>query len=281
MGAGLRRRSAKRKRSRLAPRIAAAVLFAVPAPSAFADDAAALKPMSPGAVVTLAADPFCPYNCEPDASHPGFAVELAGAAFADSGLTIRYVTMRWKAALKRAKDGRVDGVIAALASDAPDFVFPQTPVGEQAMGFLLRAGDDWRYNGLDSLRGRRIGLIEGYSYGDEADAFFAEAQGLNLDWLSSGAALAGNMAKLERGRIDMVIDDRAVIAWALHERRIAGAPARLALSPDALSGAPVYIAFTPSDRGRDLAARFDAGMARLNASGAARAIRLRYIGRSS
>jgi len=234
-----------------------------------------------GAVVTLAADPFCPYNCAPDSSHPGFAVELAEAAFARSGLTLRYVTVRWKAAIERARDGRVDGVIAALRSDAPDFVFPEASIGEQAMGFLLRADNDWRFDSFESLRGRRIGVIEGYSYGADADAVFAAADGLSLDWLSSGAALAGNIVKLAHGRVDIVIDDRSVIAWALRKRALDGETPALALSPDVLSSAPAYVAFTPSARGRALAATFDAGMAQIQASGAAGAIRARYFGPSS
>ena len=231
------------------------------------------EPLEPR-VVTLAADPFCPYNCSPDAQKPGFAVELAQAAFKTAEMRVDYITAPWPRAITEARLGRADGVIAALVEDAPDFTFPSTAIGVQAMGFLIRRGDPWRFEGLDSLRDRRVGLIDRYSYGAEADAFFAKGEGLRFERIAGEGGLALNIEKLARDRLDVVVDDRAVLRWAMVDAGAASLAFEVA--PGALIEAPVFIAFTPSRRGRVLAAAFDRGMALIEESGEAATIRSRY-----
>lgn len=43
--------------------------------------------------ITIVADPWCPYNCEPGSDEPGFMVEIARRVFAEAGIEVRYETV--------------------------------------------------------------------------------------------------------------------------------------------------------------------------------------------
>ena len=46
-------------------------------------------------VITLRADEWCPYNCQPKSQNPGFIIEIAETVFKKAGHTIDYQVMPW------------------------------------------------------------------------------------------------------------------------------------------------------------------------------------------
>ncbi len=45
--------------------------------------------------ITLAADIWCPYNCDSKDERPGFMVELAKEIFQKKGINVQYVIVPW------------------------------------------------------------------------------------------------------------------------------------------------------------------------------------------
>lgn len=74
--------------------------------------------------MSLRADFWCPFNCEPDAARPGFMVEIAQYALGKYGHTVDYQIMPWNRAIKEVRAGKIDGVIAELKSHSPDLIYP-------------------------------------------------------------------------------------------------------------------------------------------------------------
>ena len=74
--------------------------------------------------ITLAADPWCPYNCSADSKNAGFMVDIARKILAKHGVTVRYLEVPWVRALKGAKAGDYDGVIGASQHGSQRFYLP-------------------------------------------------------------------------------------------------------------------------------------------------------------
>ena len=220
----------------------------------------------------LAADSWCPFNCEAEAEKPGFLIEIARTIFGDRGIEVEYLVMPWKRAVSEARSGRVDGIVGALYSDAPGFIFPASECGFAQNGFFtLRP--DWTYDGPESLQGLTFGTARGYSYGREIDELIGRGL-LNADMISGNAPIVSNLQKLKAGRVDVVVAERSVLVLEA-ERLGLGDRIRFAGTPD--TGNNVYIAFSPEGaRSRQYAGMIDQGMAELRASGRLRKIMARY-----
>ena len=64
-------------------------------------------------------------------------VDIAREIFAASGFDVEYRNYGWARSLSLARENRIDGVIGALKGDAPDFVFPERPMGTARRRKLL------------------------------------------------------------------------------------------------------------------------------------------------
>ncbi len=225
--------------------------------------------------ITLCADVWCPYNCTVGARNPGLAVEIAQQIFGDAGYGVKYQPVNWARCVEDSRAGRFAGIIGAIPIDAPDFIFPATPIAFSGDGYAVKKGDHFRFKDATSLDGRVLGVIRNYNYMGIIGAYInAHRNDPNrIEFVSGDDALAKNLAKLLAGRIDVVLDDKNVLANAMADL---GLQDRVTLTAGP-NTTPIFIAFSPTaPHGRDLAAILDAGMARLRASGRLTGILAKY-----
>jgi polar amino acid transport system substrate-binding protein len=223
--------------------------------------------------ISLRADEWYPFNGQPGGERPGFMIEIAREVLGKAGHSIDYALMPWERALDSVRKGEHDCVVGASPGDAPDFVFPEEPMGMDASVFFVKKGNPWRYSGVESLPSIRLGVIAGYAYGDVLDAYI-ERGGAAVQPVSGAAALEQNLRKLQAGRLDAVVESAAVLAGKAHELGLDGAfePAG---SPD--EPEPVYVACSPAKpAAREYARLLTEGMRALRASGALATILSRY-----
>ncbi|BAJ01920.1 substrate-binding periplasmic protein [Shewanella violacea] len=194
------------------------------------------------ATITIRSDVWFPMNAAPGATPAGYMIDFANEIFNAAGHQIEYKTMPWERAVKQVRDGKFDCVIGAYTDDAPDFIFPKESWGTDVSSFYVQAADSWRFKGDDSLKGKKIGIISGYSYGDKMDALI-KANPASYKAATGNDALEKNLKKLNAGRLDIVIESQAVGAAKVSE---------LGLSANIVSGGedgnptPLYIACSPS-----------------------------------
>ena len=62
--------------------------------------------------ILIAADRWCPFNCEPGPELPGFMVEVAQRVFAKQGYDVKYIEMNWSRAIQEARKGNVNAIDA-------------------------------------------------------------------------------------------------------------------------------------------------------------------------
>jgi len=166
--------------------------------------------------VRLVADPWCPYNCNPDNDQPGFMVEIAQRVFQESGYQVEYHLRPWLRALQDARNGEFHGVIGATRSEAPNFIFPDLAQGKMAMVFWTLGDSTWQYQDVKSLENQYVAVIAGYSYGGVImDLLRNEQHRPYVTELHGESPLENGLAMLERGRIQVLLEDEHVMRFDL------------------------------------------------------------------
>lgn len=133
-----------------------------------------LPVMAAGDVITIRADEWCPYNCEPHSDAPGFMVEIAIRIFEEKGHTVDYAIMPWARAIQDTRKGKYNAIIGAGKEDAPDFVYPDIEQAQMVNVFYVKAGVPWTYQGVASFAGKVLGVIKDYTYIEEIDTYINE-----------------------------------------------------------------------------------------------------------
>ncbi|WP_312846269.1 substrate-binding periplasmic protein [Marinobacter arenosus] len=225
--------------------------------------------------ITIAADPWCPHNCEAGSEQEGYMIEIAREAFAPARLEIRYVNMSWARALAQAEAGYVDAVVGAYIGDAPNFVFPDEAIGEARTVLFAHAHSDWTYRDIDSLKQLKLIAINGYSYSPDLDAYIERHKDdPERVWIISGPSpLNRAIELLEQERTDVLPEDLRVMQWTLAHM---DSPPTLR-QVGQLEKMPAYIAFSPANPDSpDLAAMLTEGVRNLRNTGRLQEILSRY-----
>lgn len=119
--------------------------------------------------INLSSDLWCPYACDPASDKPGFMIEIAKEVFTPLGHTVNYKLINWARAISDTREGKFTALVGASKTDAPDFIFPKNQIGQSQNYFWINKFDSWVYKDVKSLKNKKIGIINSYSYGDEID----------------------------------------------------------------------------------------------------------------
>jgi polar amino acid transport system substrate-binding protein len=219
-------------------------------------------------VIRLAADEWCPHNCEEQSAHPGYMVELATEAFKLYGYRVEYIVEKsWQEAIDKARNGEYNGVVGTAKSDVPDFIFPKTALGIADNCYLARADSSWRYNGIDSLSSKRLGVIVDYTYGDALNQYIFNNQKdpRKIQFVSGNNAIKYSLTKVKQGKLDIYVDECRVINYALMSRQDKG---RFKVVGKMGDVDELYIAFSPKgSNGENYSKILDNGIAKLKKLG--------------
>jgi len=194
--------------------------------------------------ITIRADIWCPYNCEPGSDAPGYMIEIAQKIFGNFNHTVDYQAMPWARALKQTREGKYVAVVGAYVEDAPDFLFADY-LGTSTMVFYGQKDSLWKFDGIQSLKSVNLGVVRDYAYTPELDKYIAENnKKKNVQMASGEDALEVNIKKLQKKRIDVFIANEKVFgyhikqtAWSMDDFKNCGV----------LSTDKVHMAFSPNN----------------------------------
>lgn len=225
--------------------------------------------------ITLGADEWCPYNCDPGSDLPGFMVEIAATIFKAKGHTVDYRVMPWTRAIQDARTGKYNGIIGAGKEDAPDFVFPAEEAALMKNALFGKSGMTWRYTGIDSLNEKTLGVVKGYTYTEEIDSYIKanEKKSQRIQVASGETALDSNVKKLISGRIDVIIEDANVMGHYLKKNALENEVQEVGEMPTD----KLFIAFSPSNPlSQNYAGMISEGLVQLRNSGELKRILEKY-----
>lgn len=198
--------------------------------------------------ITMVADMWCPYNCEPASDKPGFIIEVASRAFAKHNIHIEYKTLPWSRAIEETRAGNYNAIVAASRDDAPDFIFPDVPQSTMRNAFFVKSDSAWRFDGMASLSAISLGTIDDYSYSPELDRYIHINKNnmKKVQIISGDNALDANIKKLMAGRIGAFIEAEYVVQYRINGSELAGKIKEAGLLP-ATNQDTLFIAFSPAN----------------------------------
>jgi polar amino acid transport system substrate-binding protein len=200
--------------------------------------------------ITIAADLWCPYNCDPKSDHPGYQVELARKAFAKHGIDVDYIVLPWSRAIDETRKGKYAGVFGTSVSNTPDFVFPQVPQGLAIEVFYVKKGNPWHYSGVASLKDISLGVITEYIYTDELDEYVKvhKDDPQHVQIAAGDDALDTNFKKLLASHLGTLVEDSYVSQYYITQHEIGDKVVKAGRLEPSPAGDNVFIAFSPNDK---------------------------------
>lgn len=222
--------------------------------------------------LTLEADHWMPYNGDGE-RETGYVLDLVRAIFEPKGIPVVFSPTPWARALQDARTGKCLAVIGALKQDAPDFVFPEEETGRACFEFYVKAGSDWKYQGIGSLEGRFLGVAKDYRYFPELDDYISgHPQEVCVSF--GTYALERNVRLLLLGRLDAVVDDANVLRFFVARQQLSGQLVSAGAGGQVMKN---YLAFSPAHpKSRDYARILSQGLRALRKSGQLRKILAKY-----
>ncbi|HEY9100701.1 substrate-binding periplasmic protein [Chitinimonas sp.] len=190
----------------------------------------------------------------------GTVAAVSRAAFKAAGYDLKLVFRPWARLLQEVQAGKYDGVVAVwYQADRERYLAYSAPLLDTHIGFYGRREQALDVGNLQGLQTRLIGTVRGYA---NPPAF--EAAGLRTEEAVDDLT---NLRKLDAGRLDLVLIDRAVGNWLLRND-LPAAMARVTwLEPPVLT-MPLYLGIAKQKPGyQKLLTDFNQGMAEIRRNG--------------
>ena len=207
----------------------------------------------------VASDVWCPYICD---TQPGYLVEIVQRAFETQGSRVVFIPMPFKRALKEAKAGNIDAVLAitATVATANQLLIDDTEVGYYSNDFFVVKNNSWTYHQLSDLNQQSIAAIKGYDYGTVLGPYLYQHKAL---FLASGEdPLSMNIIRLIKGRHKVIVDNKNVIEYTAKQLGLSDKIQFAGSMPDKQ---PLYIGFNAQQEAA--LAQFTLGVSALKQSG--------------
>lgn len=206
-----------------------------------------------------------------DGKPAGIYPAIVSEAFARMKRPAALEAVPWKRALAMAEQGQA-GIAGLYANEARKATFAfSDPLYVEVLLVVQRKGGEFPFSGLGSLKGRKVGTLRGWSYGDDFDK--ARASGLfHVEEVDGDAQ---NMAKLLAGRIDAMI---AVKEGAEAMLSASGAREKYVICPTPLSSNAAFLAFARRGPDAALLAQFNQALKGMRADGTLDKIVLSILG---
>lgn len=223
--------------------------------------------------LTVAADPWCPYNCNASDIEQGFMIEIATAIFKNTSLNIQYKNVNWARAKVDLNNGSIDAVVGMTkGKNLNQWIFPREELGIEQM-CVYTLDENWKYTSPQDFYEIRLGIINSYGYGDDADNYLAKNEGSkNIVTISGSNALKRLTEMLQRNRIDAFIENRFVMDYFLK-----GSSSKLKMAGCISAPREVHIVFSlQNPQGKEYAEQLSKGIIQLRNNGKLTQILAKY-----
>jgi polar amino acid transport system substrate-binding protein len=157
------------------------------------------------------------------APNPRVAVELVGAALSRAGYLSDNEVAPIDEVMAELKSGNCDGSAALWkSSEREEFLLYSDAYLENRLMLVGQKGSDVGVDAFSQLKGKRIGIVEGYAYGPELD-------NAKEPVFVRQASTEENLRALLRGELDYVLTDALVLhqleqhhPQQMHDRLVVG-----------------------------------------------------------
>ena len=166
----------------------------------------------------IATDEWCPYDClaEQNDGKVGYLGDLLIETMKARGHKVEFVEVNYTRGLELVREGKLDGTMACFREEAPDFIFPDFPLGKSNSTFFTHKDSSWKYTGTKSLKqAKMIGIIDGYDYVDPTVMEYLNKKTTNVLAMKGEKPLERLIEMLISGRITTIIEDKIVLEYKI------------------------------------------------------------------
>jgi polar amino acid transport system substrate-binding protein len=163
--------------------------------------------------IEVRSDTWCPYVCDNKAA-PGYMIEAIVKIFEKHGHKVNVEIVNWARAVNETRQNKATVIVGAMVNDSPDFVFPEKSFGTGDDYFYVLKDSNWAYTGEASLKGKRVGVINGYAYGGKVDDIIRKRKDVFIS-ISGEHPLDQLFRMLGSKRLDAFIENDAVFRYTL------------------------------------------------------------------
>lgn len=228
-------------------------------------------PARAGSPVRLVCDVWPPYQLQTKSGVSGMSVEIVRAVYERMGYTeFAIQAFPWKRAMDTIRFAEADALFSINYTKERSLylLYPDEPLFESAWIVWTRAGSSILT--MDDLRGKKVGVVLGYSYTDEFWDFIRKnsvVEAAHSDDI--------NFKKLSLGRLDAVAAEYgngAYLSRTLDDKSIIPVP-RIEIKKDGL-----YVVFSRKLHREEFVRRFSEELKAFKRTEAHRLIREKYLG---
>ncbi|MDM8550507.1 transporter substrate-binding domain-containing protein [Desulfobacterales bacterium HSG2] len=134
-----------------------------------------------------------PYTMMENKQPSGIDIEIGRELCKRVGIKPKFRMLPWQRALKYMKNGKVNALLTPKYSEERGkfMYYPSEPIRIEKRVLLVQKGSDIKVDKLDDLKGRKVGVVRGYSYTKEFDNY----EGMNKVLCNDDDQLARIFAK--------------------------------------------------------------------------------------
>ncbi|MEN9465377.1 MAG: hypothetical protein RL217_1558 [Pseudomonadota bacterium] len=169
----------------------------------------------------LGATQWCPYTCE-KTPEQGILTAYVTALLAKQNINVTITFGPWTRITKSVQAGELDGLVTQTRSEAPEQWTTQIPIILHQNCFYTRSDSTWRYQGIDSLKSLRLGIVDNYGYEDKLDLYLQSQKNKNSEVTAiTGEDLTIRLYKmLQAKRLDLYLSNDLVNDWELKQHQV-------------------------------------------------------------
>lgn len=144
----------------------------------------------------------------------GIASNIITQAFENENIKVNYGFFPWKRSIELAKSTKWNGTVGWTKTPEreKDFYFSEEPIFKGKVVFFTLKSDYFSWNSFDDLKNYKIGITNGYSYGNIFN-FYLDNKTLNIEVANEDIL---NFKKLFSKRIDLFPIDLEVGLYILN-----------------------------------------------------------------
>lgn len=227
-------------------------------------------------VITVVGQKWLPFIGDPSTETKGYMVDVVKAVFEKEGHIVKFSLMPQKRASHHVSIGKDDIMVGAGKNENPDFVYPDEELGAIEDTVYIKKGRKWRFNGMDSLKKVRLGVLLGNPYGDNISQFLKDNMKHNRIMAITGSDhIKRRFILLQRQKLEVIIETPQVIRWGEKNFKIPGL--QIANRGSIGSERPIFAAFSPKNpKATEYAKFFSKRLAEMRESGELKKILDKY-----
>ncbi len=213
------------------------------------------------------AEVWCPYVCEPSADKPGYLVDILEEIFQKQNIAIEHRLLPWRRAVYDTEKGITDAAMGAVQGNHGSTILGLENLGFDETVFVVRKHEHFEYIGPEALNEKSLAVIAEYTYDNNGrlDKYLSQRKSRrhNFYVVHQEKPIESLFEMLLSGRIDTFPENKNVARYFASNKGLLDVVDFVVT--DAKDS--IYIAFTPSTKGKNYRDLLDAGIQELRKNG--------------